>query len=225
MWWVIFNKPSECAGTGDIKCSFSDVTATEKDGQSNLAEIAIIHASGGVSNVRGFIRMSATLYMTPNDLNLVNTQTNAHTYGGPYKGPSSLYEIGRDGSKGYSSTNAEVHIAIRDHGEPTDNTFLQTNQYIDPSCIKSEPNGQNTCADCGYAKFSPLIDGGTETSNPERFSELFPIGCGADGNCTLMEDEVQLSSNNVRNEVTLSRIGDSIQAIAELRVPSVRVSA
>jgi len=215
MWWVLFNKPNKCkGGEGKVKCAITDVMENNKRG-TNKPEISIIHASGGISDKYGFIRMTSTLYKSQCALSLGPNRYGQYTFGGPQS-------FSNNTSLGYCPSGkamTEVHIVIRDHGPPTDDKLLQMTRFTDPSC--KQLDGPNTCADIGTTGFPQMKEDDTVKNDIGRFP-MFPIGCAEVGNCTRIEEAIQLQSEE-SNEVTIIRVGDSLQVVAELNIPKVRV--
>jgi len=215
MWWVLFNKPNKCeGGKGEVKCGISDIMENNEGG-TNKPEISIIHASGGISDKRGFIRMTSTLYKSQCALKLGPNDSGQYTFGGPSS-------FSTDTSLGYcpsDTATTEVHLVIRDHGTPTDDILLQMTRFTDPSC--KQVDGPNTCADIGTTGFPQMKKDDTVKNDVVRFPR-FPIGCAIAGNCTRIEEAIQLQSED-SNEVTIIRVGDSLQVVAELNIPRVRV--
>lgn len=218
MWWVLFNKPSKCTANpdGDVKCGMKDIMMVDEGGD-NDAEIAIMHASGGISDKNGHLRMTSALYKTCNrDLGLDLVADTEGALAGHYTsgGPLSLNDEDT-GSKGYCPAGeaTEVHIVLRDHGPMTENKFWQLTRFTDPSC--SQVGGPNLCTDNGAVAFPPM-DGDAMMAK-----EIGTPGCAKSGNkCDTDIEAVQLSTG-MGNEVTLIKVGDVLQVVAEVTVPMV----
>jgi hypothetical protein len=225
MWWIIFNNPDECTGgyaDSGLKCGLSDVMGAASSTENN-AMISIFHATGGVSNKKGYLRLTATLYRTSTPLDLTSDADNHYLWGGP----QSLYS----GNKafGYSPVgdkDAEVHVVFHDHGPPAEDKedlLKQLTRFNDPLCGQND--GQNTCVDVGVAAFPIMSNDGTISAAISGFP-MFPDGCVETGDCTEMERAVQLSAydNYDDNSAFLIRSGggDSIQVVADIRLPKVR---
>ena len=220
MWWVLFNKPSECKTnpTMPIKCGVPDVMQNANNGE-NLPQISIMHASGGISDTNGFLRLNAALYKTSScDLDLGKHDIgNGHYL---YGGPPALYDAEGGASRGYcpaAGEDTEVHIVLRDHGPETSDKLWQITRFTDPSC--SQNGGPNVCADNGAIAFPPMSENGMMTKDIGNFP-MFPPGCSQDGSCTKAQEAVQLTAG-MGNQVTLIRTGDALQAVAEVTLPKV----
>lgn len=219
MWWVIFNKPSECSGgsssAGEPACALSDVMDNAGAG-TNVPQIAIIHASGGIPNENGSLRMVASIYETQCDLDLVSSSTNGHYLWG---GPPPLYaNSGDDASFGLcpaEEEESEVHIVIRDHGPPTDDLMWQLTRFTDPSC--SSNDGPNLCADVGAIGFG-VSNNDVAVSGLVGGFPAFPEGCFKAGTCSEVQEAIQLRSGS---KVTLIRTGSAYQVVAEIDAPHV----
>lgn len=222
MWWVLFNKPSECVTSpeNDVKCGMPDVMGNAENG-TNTPGISIIHATGGIADKKGFLRLTATLYTTTCNLDLVDETTgNGHyTYGGP----PPLYAL-TGSSVGYcpnyeeSGEEPEVHIVFRDHGPVTDDKLWQITRFTDPSC--SDLGGPNVCADIGAIAFASFNEDKMVETDVGH-SPMFPPGCAKAGECDKAVEEIQLTSGE-GNSVTVIRTGDTLQAVAEIKLPKVK---
>lgn len=219
MWWVLFNKPSACTTNpaGPIHCGIQDVMANAV-AETNDPDIAIIHASGGISDRSGDLRLVGTMYKTDScalDLGDATGSGDHYTFGGP----PSLYTV-NGSSKGYcpaTGEETEVHIVLRDHGPVTDDKILQLTRFTDPSCAQN--GGPNLCVDNGAVAFAPMATNGVMTKDIGHFP-MFPPGCFDAGTCDEEQEDVQLSAG-MGNEVTLVVTGDTIQAVAEVKIPRV----
>jgi len=220
MWWVLFNKPSACITDpeSDIKCGVPDIFANAVGGTNN-PNIAIINASGGISDSNGFLRLAAALYKT-DSCKLDLEGDNGHNVWG---GPSKLYDGVQlyDGSSiGYCPADGEVtevHIYIRDNGPVTENKIKQLTTGVAPSC--SQAGGSNLCADIGAVAFPPMSEDGLMTKDIGHFP-IFPPGCADAEACEENVEMVQLTAES-GNEMTLVRTGDALQVVAEITVPKV----
>jgi len=217
MWWVLFNKPSECLASPaeDVKCAMSDVMGAANG--ENKADIVIMHAGGGISDMEGCLRLTSTVYKTgTGDLDLGDSSGVEHYVWG---GPAPLYNPS-SGSKGYcpaEGEDTEVHMVFRDHGPVTDNKLWQLTRFTDPSCAQN--GGPNICADSGEAAFAPMAEDGMISKDVGAFP-MFPPGCAAAGNCDAAVEMIQLSAG-MGNEVTLVKTGDALQVVAEIFLPMV----
>ena len=221
MWWVLFNKPSECTANpdGDVKeCGIKDVMMVGQGGV-NKAEIVIMNASGGISDMNGHLRMTSALYKTcTRDLDLEGSIAGADDHY-IWGGPSKLYNQTL-GSRGYCPVNdeeTEVHIVLRDHGPMTENKLWQLTRFTDPSC--SQNDGPNLCVDNGAVGFPSMNGDGMMTKDIGHFP-MFPPGCAASGECDTDSEAVQLSTG-MDNEVTIIKVGDVLQVVTEVTAPMV----
>jgi len=216
MWWVIFNKPSECTGGStnpeEPSCGISDVMNTNKEGL-NIPQISIINASGGIPNENGFLRMAAVIYETQCALDLDSSSDNGHYLWG---GPPVISQGIKYGLCPATGEQSELHIVIRDHGPPTDDVLWQMTRFTDPSCaVEGEPG--NLCADSGVVAFPASNDDEVVTLSVVGFPK-YPVGCFEDEKCTELEEAIQLRSGS---KVTLIQTGSGYQAIAEINAPRV----
>jgi len=216
MWWVLFNKPSECITNpvGDVKCGVEDVMTNAGAG-TNLPEIVIMSASGGIAKTNGSLRLAATLYKTDScDLDLGDRDgIDQYTWGGP----SPFYTGSSKGWCPAVGEMTEIHIVTRDHGRKTDDKLLQLTRFTDPSC--SQHGGPNLCVDNGSIGFPALSENIVMTKYMSHFG-AFPPGCadGTNPTCTADQEAVQLSAGN---PVTLILTGDTAQVVAEITIPKV----
>eukprot|EP00568_Trieres_chinensis_P009720 CAMPEP_0183307460 /NCGR_PEP_ID=MMETSP0160_2-20130417/17375_1 /TAXON_ID=2839 ORGANISM="Odontella Sinensis, Strain Grunow 1884" /NCGR_SAMPLE_ID=MMETSP0160_2 /ASSEMBLY_ACC=CAM_ASM_000250 /LENGTH=271 /DNA_ID=CAMNT_0025471049 /DNA_START=54 /DNA_END=869 /DNA_ORIENTATION=+ len=205
MWWVLFNKPSMCTTnpSGPIFCGMPDVMAAGSNG--NSAEIAIISASGGVSDKKGKLLMVSTIYKSCGTLDL-QVDEDLYAWGGPAN-----FQRGYCPSPGEAT---EVHIVIRDHGPVVEaDKIAQISTFTDASC--SQRSGPNLCVDSGVAAFPPSMSSGIETTDAGCFPMFCPETCTE---CTEEQKSVQLIAG-MGNEVTLKHVGDTMTAIAEITIP------
>ena len=168
-------------------------------------------AAGGISDERGFLRMTSTIYKTKEPgLNLENN--NRYVWGGPL-----VFNIG--GSRGYcpaEGEETEVHLVVRDHGPVTGNKLDQITMFTDPSCAARE--GSNLCLDIGYVAFQ----GDVLTKDIGHFP-MFPPDCStpqSEFGCSAEEEAIQLSAG-MGNQVTFIRTGDAVQVVAEITLPKI----
>jgi len=176
-------------------CTIADVLPLSPD---NEAHVGVLHASGGVTDEDGYLRLVASVYKTQCDLD--------HAL--PF-----VYGLcPADGEE------PEVSVVIRDHGPPTDHLYLQMTDFSDPSC--SFAGGNNVCADSGYVSFG-------QTSGTNDIGRFFPTGCIEDDPsagwpyCGEEEDEIQLELGQ-GNQAMLIRTGeDHYQVVAEINAPMV----
>ena len=218
MWWVLFNKPSECITNpdGDVKCGIDDVMTNAGAG-TNEPEIVIMNASGGIARKDGFLRLAAALYRTDScDLDLGDRDgIDQYTWGGP----SPFYT---GSSKGWCPADGEmteIHMVTRDHGSKTDDKLLQLTRFTDPSCRQKD--GPNVCVDNGSVGFPTMAGNWNMTRDIGHFA-AFPPGCADDPDsaCTADQEAVQLKLD-AGNTVTLIMTGDTAQVVAEIMIPKV----
>lgn len=157
-WWVIFNNPENCiqSPADDVKCGPLDVFGSaflesQQAGAPDLntivvntdAGVAMLYATGGVTDENGDLRMQASIFKSTDILSL------------PYSmDPMAL---------GLTLTNpaAEVHFILRDHGVSVGD-ISQTLADIDDYCddppflwfgSKQEATG-NICSDFQAVAFA-----------------------------------------------------------------------
>ena len=156
VWWVIFNAPENCYGSPDpqANCTSVDIFGTAfldsiQDGSPNPALIApnmaakpaVLYATGDVTDVRGRVRLAASIYKLAED-----TRQSL---------PPGVDPMGF--GRGYENEAAEVHLVVRDHGRAKRRDLLpQITNFLDPYC--SDPNllyfaGKNLCVDTHFAVF------------------------------------------------------------------------
>jgi len=220
MWWVLFNKPSNCITNpdGPVQCGVPDIMENAQGG-TNDPKIAIINASGGISDSTGFLRLAAALYKTSSCALELEADNGQYVWGGP----PPLYE-GRGSSFGYCPVNGEVtevHIVMRDHGPVTADKIKQLTTFTDPSCSQAGAGGSNLCVDIGAVGFPPMSEDGLMTKDIGHFPK-FPPGCAdaEDSPCDKNVEMIQLMAG-MGNEVTLVQTGDALQVVAEITVPKV----
>jgi len=201
MWWVIINNPGACQNppdVGDFLCTLADIGATAPAGV-NLAEISIVHASGGVTDENGFVRLVSTIYKTAADIDTVGTVASTYVWGGPPM-------IGDPTTIGFTDDSPEVHLVIRDHGSPEDDPadlITQLTRFTDPFCEAS--GGINVCADIGSTAFAGNVNDNTLTQDVGPFPGSADLGLAVESG----------------SEATLIRVGDAVQAVANIFIPSV----
>lgn len=161
LWWVIFNQPQNCitnpgafesCGAPDVfgQAFLDSIAAGAPDptliAPNLAADIAVIFATGGVTNARGKIRMIASIYRSnPADVPL-------NLSGGSVIDPLGL-------GNAWTNPDAEVHLVVRDHGRAIRKDLItQLVNFLEPNC--SDPNlgfvaGPNICRDVQDALFAP----------------------------------------------------------------------
>jgi hypothetical protein len=222
MWWIVFNKPSECTGgsSDEVECGLSDLMGAASSGD-NKPMVAVFHATGGVADDKGHLRLTATLYKTSTPLDLTSDADEHYVWGGP----PPLYND-ENGSIGYSPADgedAEVLVVFHDHGPPAkdeDDLLKQLTRFNDPLC--GQNGGSNTCVDVGFAAFPTMSSDETVSAAISGFP-MFPEGCAKEDECTRIQEQVQLDEGQKMAHLIRSGGGDSIQVVAELRLPKVRM--
>lgn len=157
-WWVIFNDPANCYGSDHptANCTAKDVfgapfLASVDKGTPNPALIApnehagvaVLYATGGSTGPNGKLELAAALYRS--------------TPGTQLALPPGADPMGF--GRGLESSQAEIHLVIRDHGAVSSRGFIsQITNFLDPYC--SDPNllyiaGPNLCVDRQFAVFAP----------------------------------------------------------------------
>ena len=178
LWWVIFNDPDECSANpgGMEQCGAVDVfgeafLASIASGAPdpsliapNLdAGLAVLYATGGITDATGGITLAASIYRS--------------TGGQPLQIPNAGAIADPLGlGSGLTNQDAEIHLVVRDHGRRMrGGETMQISSFLDPYC--SDPNllyfaGENVCADAQFAIFAPGEEGSdaivTATSAPEQ---------------------------------------------------------
>lgn len=179
-------------------CTIADVLTGNPD---NEAHVGVLHASGGVTDKDGFLRLVASVHKTQCDLVLDLPFVSGYC-------PA-------DGEE------PEVSVVIRDHGPPTESLLLQMTEFVDPSCSAAGDGGNNLCADSGYVSFGQMS--GTVVKDIGRF---FSTGCIEDDPsgwpyCSEEEDAIQLELDQ-GNQAILIHTGDDVyQVVAEINAPRV----
>merc|ERR1712160_138895 len=131
MWWVLFNKPSECLhGADGALCGMKDVM-TNANNVDNPAWISIVHAAGGKSEYWGDLTLTSTIYKTKQSLNLADPE-GGYVWGGPpaFNNPE---------TRGYfpaTNEETEVHLVFRDHGPPSFSYLEQITTFTDPDVLR-----------------------------------------------------------------------------------------
>ncbi len=178
VWWLIFNNPDACTenpGAAE-QCGPNDVFGPayveslengtpdpELIAPNLAAEIGVVFATGGATNVRGMIRLVGAIYRSP-------------AGGGLDLGSGNIVDpmgLGR----GYENPDAEVHLVVRDHGKAhpeRSELWVQILNFLEPYC--SDPNldyysGPNLCRDAQFAQFAPGetgVDGVFEFHDPSH---------------------------------------------------------
>ncbi len=159
LWWLFFNNPDACVtspGTPE-QCGEIDVfgeaylesVAMGSPDPSlispNLnAKLAVVYATGGVTDYRGRIRLVASTYRSAPDTPLA-------------LGPNVVDPLGL--GRGLENPDAEVHLVLRDHGRVVRRGLIsQITNFLEPYC--SDPlllsyAGPNICRDVQFAVFAP----------------------------------------------------------------------
>ncbi len=162
LWWVIFNSPENCTfnpggaeqcGSVDVfgQAFLDSIAAGDPDPtliRPNLdAGVAVVYATGNRTNAFGRIRLVASIYRTPRELNL-----GAKTIVDP---------MGLN--RALDNPDAEIHLIVRDHGDVAwwdlDSQILS---FLDPYCVDpllKTGSGPNVCADKQAAIFGAGQEG------------------------------------------------------------------
>jgi len=187
VWWVIFNDPNQCYGnpSPDANCTSLDVFGQAflesiQNGAPDpaliapnlAAEPAVLYATGGVTDWRGRVRLTASIYSGPKGTQL--------------ELPPGADPMGF--GRGLENPMAEIHLVVRDHGRAKRRDLLpQITNFLDPYC--SDPNllyfaGPNTCADTHFAVFGPRESGARDVlafadpSKPVRGAQAYLLRDG-----------------------------------------------
>lgn len=160
LWWVIFNNPDACITNpgspeqcGAIDIFGPDYLQSVADGSPDPSLIApnldsglaVIYATGGKTTSRGYVRLAASIYRSPEG------------GGMDLSGENIVDPLGL--GRGFEDPDAEVHLIVRDHGKRVRGGVLeQITGFLDPYC--SDPNllyfgGRNICADVQFAVYAP----------------------------------------------------------------------
>jgi len=201
MWWVIINEPERCENPPtaigeDFMCTLPDIMATAAEGV-NPAEISIVHASGGVTDENGFVRLVSTIYKTAAEIDTEGTVEGPYVWGGPPM-------IGVPTTIGFTDDSPEVHLVIRDHGPPEENPadlISQLTRFTDPFC--EALGGTNVCIDVGSTAFAGSVEDNTSKKDVGPFPGSADLGVESGSDATLI------------------RVGDALQAVANIYIPSV----
>lgn len=163
MWWLFYNNPDACISdphADSERCGPEDVFGQDfLDSVANgspdpslispntAAGLGVVYATGGLTDRRGRITMTASAYLSNGALSLV---------GDNIVDPMGL-------GTGFENPNAEVHVVIRDHGPAVDGQLVtQISNFLEPNC--SDPvflfeAGPNLCQDLQFAVFGPDEEG------------------------------------------------------------------
>lgn len=165
VWWAIFNSPENCITNpdGPIRCGGLDVfgavfldsvAAGMPDpsliSSNTAAKIAVIYATGSVTDHQGKINVVGSIYRGDTSANLLDLGS------GSIIDPLGLGET-------FTNPDAEVNIVIRDHGDAVDgDSIAQITNYIDPYCF---PVTENICRDAQVAFFGSTESGAKNLLN------------------------------------------------------------
>lgn len=159
LWWLFFNNPDGCVSNpgapeqcGEVDVfgeAYLDSVAMGSPDPSLIspnpnAKLAVIYATGGVTDARGTIRLTASAYRSAADTPLS-------------LGPNVVDPLGL--GRALENPDAEVHLVLRDHGRKVRNGMIaQITNFLEPYC--SDPlflfyAGPNTCQDVQFAVFGP----------------------------------------------------------------------
>ncbi len=173
LWWVVFNQPENCYGSADpaANCTSADVfghaflesvsngTPDPSLIAPNMASgVAVLYATGGLTDRSGRIRLAAALYKTPP--------------GQAFELPAGVDPMGF--GKGLETDEAEIHLVVRSHGDAERRDYLsQITNFLDPYC--SDPNllyvsGPNLCSDEQFAVY-----GAQETGTDAMYGFADPV--------------------------------------------------
>mmetsp|Transcript_14874 Transcript_14874/g.26608 ORF Transcript_14874/g.26608 Transcript_14874/m.26608 type:complete len:257 (-) Transcript_14874:50-820(-) len=202
MWWVIIHDPGECMNppdVGDFLRTLPDIMAAA--GGVNPAEISIVHASGGVTDAKGFVRLVSTIYKNAADIETEGTEEGPYVWGGPPM-------IGAPTTIGFKDDSPEIHLVIRDHGPPEKDPadlITQLTRFIDPFC--EALGGANVCIDIGTTAFPGNVNDNTSKRDVDvgPFTAAADLGLGVESG----------------SEATLIRVGDALQVVANINIPFV----
>ena len=159
LWWLFFNNPDACVTNpgASEQCGEVDVfgeaylesIANGSPDPSPIspnpnAKLAVLYATGGVTDFRGKIRLVASAYRSASDVSLS-------------LGPNVVDPLGL--GRAFENPDAEVHLVLRDHGRRVQGGVIaQITNFLEPFC--SDPlllfySGPNTCQDVQFAVFGP----------------------------------------------------------------------
>jgi len=159
LWWVVFNNPADCitnpgaavqCGSADVfGPSFLETVANGAPDPSLIAPnidagLAVLYATGGITDRRGRITLAASIYKTAAEAPLSLAAA-----------PTIVDPLGL--GNGLANPDAEIHLVLRDHGARVKGGELeQISSFLDPYC--SDPNllyfsGPNLCTDAQFAVF------------------------------------------------------------------------
>ena len=162
LWWVIFNHPENCTfnpggaeqcGSVDVfgQAFLDSIAAGDPDPTliaPNLdAGLAVVYATGNRTNRFGRVRLVASIYRSPEGLNL-----GAETIVDP---------LGLN--RALENVDAEIHLVVRDHGDVVWwDLESQILGFLDPYCVDpllKTGQGPNICADKQAAVFGAGQEG------------------------------------------------------------------
>lgn len=163
LWWLFFNHPDGCVtnpgaieqcGEVDVfgEAYLESVALGAPDpsliSPNSEAKLAVVYATGGITDARGRIRLVASAYRSAPDVPLS-------------LGPDIVDPLGL--RRAFENPNAEVHLVVRDHGRRVRGGLItQITNFLEPFC--SDPlllfySGPNTCQDVQFAVFGPAESG------------------------------------------------------------------
>jgi len=221
IWWIFFNKPSECnfpRETRELECSYHDGVEMAETGQT-YADLSILYGGGGITDKEGKLTLASTFYKSNCDLNVGQYGITAAQWFTPDSPESDIDvsppQLGYCPSEGEGT---ELHIVIRDHGpianSNEEEVLAQLTSHFPASC-KSE-GGSNLCLDVGNLALGPMTEDGTFTF-PMENSVRYQPGCAARGKCTQVEEDLQLGGSGLTNLFTVT--GDAIQTVIPIAIP------
>ncbi|MFT4937333.1 MAG: hypothetical protein ACI88A_000347 [Paraglaciecola sp.] len=166
LWWLFYNNPDACISDphgGSERCGIQDVFGqafldSEAAGTPDpslispniAAGLGVVYATGGVTDRRGRITLSASAYLSNGMLSL-----------SPDEGDTMVDPMGL--GTAFENTGAEVHLVVRDHGPViAGQVVTQISNFLEPNC--SDPRylfeaGPNLCQDVQFAVFGPDEEG------------------------------------------------------------------
>ena len=166
LWWLFYNNPDACISdphANSERCGPEDVFG--QDFLDSVAEgapdpslispntaagLGVVYATGGLTDRRGRITMTASAYLSEGFLSI-----------GTGADDSVVDPLGL--MTGLENPNAEVHVVVRDHGPAIAGQLVtQISGFLEPNC--SDPvflfeAGPNLCQDLQFAVFGPDEEG------------------------------------------------------------------